>query len=103
MSKQLTGVVVSTKMDKTAVVEVVRKTAHPKYKKTIRKTKKYHAHDEENECREGYLVTVEPLGRRLSKTKTFTIGKILARNDILPVVEEDLIEEDLEDVTNSEE
>ena len=64
MSKQLTGVVVSTKMDKTAVVEVVRKVAHPKYKKTIRRSKKYLAHDEENECKEGYLVTVEPAGRK---------------------------------------
>ena len=63
-SQVITGVVVSTKMDKTAVVEVARKTAHPKYKKVVRRTKKYLAHDEENECKEGYLVTVEPVGRK---------------------------------------
>ena len=62
-SQQLSGVVVSTKMDKTAVVEVVRKVAHPKYKKIVRKSKKYLAHDELNECKEGFLVTVEPAGR----------------------------------------
>ena len=63
-SQKITGVVVSTSMDKTAVVEVARKSAHPKYKKVVRRTKKYLAHDEENECREGFLVTLVPMGRK---------------------------------------
>ena len=72
-SQKITGVVVSTSMDKTAVVEVARKSAHPKYKKVVRRTKKYLAHDEENECREGFLVTIEPMGRKYVPTVVFTL------------------------------
>lgn len=65
--KQLSGRVVSDKMQKTVVVEVVTTKRHPLYKKVIRKTKKYMAHDENEECREGDWVIIEesrPISRR---------------------------------------
>merc|ERR1711977_207865 len=59
MIKKLKGKVVSAKMDKTVVVRVTRQFAHPKYGKRIQKNKKFYAHDEENECKEGDIVIVE--------------------------------------------
>ncbi len=55
----LQGVVVSAKNEKTAVVQVERRLTHPVLKKTVRLTKKYHAHDEENRCKEGDIVRIE--------------------------------------------
>jgi small subunit ribosomal protein S17 len=55
----LHGVVVSNKNDKTIVVEVERRYTHPLLKKTVRRTKKYHAHDEKNVFKEGDLVAIE--------------------------------------------
>ncbi len=72
------GVVVSDKMDKTVVVEVERLVAHPKYKKIMRHTKKYHAHDENNECRMGDRVRLEST-RPLSKTKCWRVSEIIDR------------------------
>ena len=57
--KQLTGRVSSNKMDKTVVVMVTRKVAHPIYKKFVNKTKKYYAHDPENSCTSGDMVVIE--------------------------------------------
>jgi len=57
--KQLVGVALANKMDKTAVIEIERRFAHPVYKKFIVRTKKYYAHDEENICAEGDLVKIE--------------------------------------------
>jgi small subunit ribosomal protein S17 len=54
----LQGVVVSDKGDKTIVVRVERRVRHPLYKKYIRSTKKYHAHDEDNACRVGETVRI---------------------------------------------
>ncbi len=54
----LHGVVVSDKNDKTVVVEVERRYTHPLFKKTVRRTKKYHAHDEQNVCKEGDRVQI---------------------------------------------
>ena len=51
--KERVGIVVSDKMDKTVTVAVERRTRHPLYKKTIIKTAKFKAHDENNECKEG--------------------------------------------------
>lgn len=70
--KTFSGVVVSTKMDKTAVVEVTRFVKHPKYKKYIKKSKKYKAHDENNSSILGDKVTIEET-RPISKDKTFKI------------------------------
>jgi small subunit ribosomal protein S17 len=55
----LQGVVVSDKNDKTIVVQVERRFTHPVLRKTVRQTKKYHAHDESNRCKEGEIVRIE--------------------------------------------
>lgn len=72
------GRVASNKMDKTITVVVERQIAHPLYGKFIRRRTKLHAHDEQNECREGDLVLVEPC-RPLSKTKSWRLVKVLER------------------------
>jgi small subunit ribosomal protein S17 len=64
----LEGVVVSDKNDKTIVVKVERRLRHPVLKKTVRLTKKYHAHDEKNEAKTGDVVRIEET-RPLSKQK----------------------------------
>ena len=74
----LQGVIVSDKNDKTVVVEVERRYTHPLFKKTVRRTKKYHAHDEKNECGEGDLVLIEEC-RPLSRTKSWRIAKLLEK------------------------
>ena len=56
--KVLKGVVTSAKSDKTIVVEVTRKFKHPFYEKVIKRTKKYHAHDEQNRFKEGQTVSI---------------------------------------------
>ncbi len=66
------GIVVSDAMDKTIVVKVERQVAHPKYKKLIRKTKKIHAHDENNTYHIGDSVSVVEC-RPISKTKTWMV------------------------------
>ncbi|MBV9884049.1 MAG: 30S ribosomal protein S17 [Sphingomonadaceae bacterium] len=68
----LTGTVVSDKTDKTVVVRVERRVKHPLYGKIIKRSKKYHAHDEGNEYREGETVRIEET-RPLSKLKTWTV------------------------------
>ena len=73
MSKRiLKGKVVSSKNNKTIVVEVVRKFQHPFFGKVISRTKKYHAHDEENQYQVGQRVIIEET-RPLSKRKSFVI------------------------------
>ncbi len=64
----LQGVVVSDKNDKTIVVQVERRYTHPLLKKTVRRTKKYHAHDEKNSFKVGDLVSIEET-RPISKNK----------------------------------
>jgi small subunit ribosomal protein S17 len=68
----LTGTVVSDKTDKTVTVLVERKVKHPLYGKIIRRSKKYHAHDEGNEFRAGDTVRIEET-RPISKTKTWRV------------------------------
>jgi small subunit ribosomal protein S17 len=82
--KVLEGVVVSDKMQKTVVVAVERLTRHPIYKKTIRKVKKYKAHDEENACRVGDRVRIVET-RPLSKTKRWRVVEILQRAELVEV------------------
>jgi len=72
----LTGRITSDKMDKTVTVLVERRVMHPLYKKFIRRSKKYAAHDELNQCREGDLVSIEECPP-ISKRKTWTV---VARN-----------------------
>ena len=68
----LTGTVVSDKGDKTVVVKVERKVKHPLYGKIIRRSKKYHAHDEGNAYKTGETVRIEET-RPISKTKTWQV------------------------------
>ena len=68
----LTGTVVSDKTDKTVVVKVERRVKHPLYGKIIKRSKKYHAHDEGNEFKAGETVRIEET-RPISKLKTWTV------------------------------
>ena len=68
----LQGVVVSDKQDKTVVVKVERRFTHPVMKKTVRRTKNYHAHDEDNRAKMGEQVLIEE-SRPYSKTKTWRL------------------------------
>lgn len=72
LNKVLKGVVVSDKMDKTVVVEVSRFVTHPKYGKRIKKTKKYKAHDENNNSKIGDVVEIIET-KPISKDKHFII------------------------------
>jgi small subunit ribosomal protein S17 len=77
-TRTLVGQVVSDKMDKTMTVLVERRVKHPLYKKYIRRSTKLHAHDEENTCRVGDLVSIEPC-RPMSKSKSWRLHEILER------------------------
>lgn len=72
------GFVVSDRMDKTVVVEVERTTRHPIYGKVLRRSTKFKAHDERNECRAGDRVRIMEC-RPLSKTKSWRVVDILRR------------------------
>lgn len=76
--KEKKGVVVSDKRDKTITVAVERRTQHPKYKRVVKKTKKYTAHDEENVCSEGDIVSIMET-RPLSKTKRWRLIEIIEK------------------------
>ena len=68
----LTGTIVSDKTDKTVVVRVERRVKHPLYGKIIKRSKKYHAHDEGNAFKEGQIVRIEET-RPISKLKTWRV------------------------------
>ena len=70
--KILKGKIVSSKSNKTVVVEVTRKFKHPFYEKVIKRSKKYHAHDEKNKFKEGQLVSIEEC-KPISKKKTWQV------------------------------
>src|SRR5438132_329267 len=70
------GVVVSSAMDKTIVVKVDMVKAHPKYKKVVRRSSKFHAHDEQNTAKVGDLVRIVET-RPLSKTKNWRLAEVL--------------------------
>jgi small subunit ribosomal protein S17 len=72
------GIVVSTAMDKTAVVAVTERVRHPRYAKTVQRTRKLYAHDEENTAANGDRVSVAET-RPLSKTKRWRIVEVLER------------------------
>jgi small subunit ribosomal protein S17 len=74
--KERVGVVVSNKMQKTVVVAVENRSAHPKYGKIVVKTTRYKAHDEENKCKEGDRVRIRET-RPLSRTKRWEIAEIM--------------------------
>ncbi len=74
------GRVVSDKMAKTVVVAVDYLKPHPLYRKIIRRTKKFHAHDEENTCKVGDVVRIEET-RPLSRTKRWRVVEIVKRSE----------------------
>ncbi|MFO7948174.1 MAG: 30S ribosomal protein S17 [Armatimonadota bacterium] len=74
----LEGVVISDSMDKTIVVGVERLVRHPLYEKVLRRTTKYHVHDEDNECSVGDRVLISEC-RPLSKTKSWRLKEILSK------------------------
>ncbi len=73
--RTLTGKVVSDKMDKTVTVLIERRVKHPLYGKIVKRSTKLHAHDENNDCRMGDVVTIKET-RPLSKSKTFALVSI---------------------------
>ena len=79
LRKERIGVVVSDKMDKTIVVAAKYKERHPIYGKFVTKTKKYHAHDEKNDCHPGDTVRIQET-RPLSKTKRWRVVEIIERS-----------------------
>ncbi len=80
--RELTGRVVSDKMDKTITVLVERQVKHPLYGKVIRRSNKFHAHDEKNEYAIGDLVTIRAC-RPLSKTKTWQVVALVEKRKVL--------------------
>ncbi len=78
LRKERIGTVISNKSDKTAVVLITRKVKHPIYGKIMKKTKKFHAHDPENSCQIGDVVSISE-NRRLSKKKCWHLNKIIKK------------------------
>ena len=78
LRKEITGIVVSDKMDKTVVVAATNKKKHPMYKKTITRTTKFKAHDENNECGVGDTVRIVET-RKLSKDKNWRVAEIVEK------------------------
>lgn len=78
LRKERIGVVTSNKMDKSISVIVERKVKHPMYGKFVKKSRKFMAHDEKNECNEGDLVKIMET-RPLSKNKCWRLVEILER------------------------
>jgi small subunit ribosomal protein S17 len=81
------GEVVSTKMQKTIVVEVEMRKAHPKYKRVMKTNKKFYAHDEQNTARVGDMVRIRET-RPLSKLKRWNLEEIVRRSALAQAVEE---------------
>ncbi|NDU86722.1 MAG: 30S ribosomal protein S17 [Ferrovum sp.] len=78
VKRTLTGTVVSDKMDKTVTVLVERTVIHPTIGKVIRRSKKYHAHSEDNSVHTGDVVVIEEC-RPLSKSKTWKVAELVTR------------------------
>lgn len=78
IKRSLNGTVVSDKMDKSIVVSVERKFAHSKYKKQIKRTTKYKAHDEKNVAKVGDMVSIQEC-RPLSKDKRWLLEEIIEK------------------------
>jgi len=72
-----TGTVISNKMDKTAVVRIDRKVSHPLYGKFMKRSSKFHIHDENNECSVGDTVMIKEC-KPFSKTKSWSLIKIVS-------------------------
>ena len=78
VARTVTGRVISDKMNKTITVLVERKVPHPVYGKYVRRSTKLHAHDEQNECKQGDKVVIEEC-RPLAKSKAWRLVKVVER------------------------
>jgi len=78
LRKEKTGVVTSDKMEKTITVTIERRVKHPIYGKFVKKTTKFHAHDEKNECTIGDVVRIME-SRPLSKTKRWRLVEVIEK------------------------
>ena len=85
------GNVVSTKMDKTAVVAVETLKRHPLYRKTFKRVVKYKAHDEDNQCKPGDKVRIIET-RPLSRHKRWRVAEIIIREEVAEVKPQEIIE-----------
>jgi small subunit ribosomal protein S17 len=83
--KQVIGNVVSNRMNKTIVVQVIRRQSHPLYSRVISKAKKFYAHDENNEAHVGDVVRLEET-RPLSKLKRWRLKEIVRKTALVPEV-----------------
>jgi len=79
-ARTLSGRVVSDKMNKTVTVLVERKVMHPIYGKIVRRSQKYHAHDETNQCHTGDIVIIQEC-RPLSRTKAWKVAELVEKAD----------------------
>ena len=83
--KELIGYVVSNKMQKTIVVEVTRQKAHPLYKRVIKRSRRFYAHDEQNQAHIGDVVRITET-RPLSKLKRWKLEEIVRKATLAPAV-----------------
>jgi small subunit ribosomal protein S17 len=89
LEKLQTGIVVSTKMDKTVIVRIDRSKRHRLYGKTMRVTRRYKAHDEMNECRLGDVVKIAET-RPLSRDKRWRIVEIVVKGDVAEIAPKEI-------------
>ena len=87
--KTRTGKVIGDKMDKTVIVAVDSPRKHPLYKKTIRRTMKYYAHDEKKQCKIGDTVKIEET-RPLSKLKRWRVVEIIVKGEVADIKPEEI-------------
>ncbi|QIV78882.1 30S ribosomal protein S17 [Fervidobacterium pennivorans subsp. shakshaketiis] len=92
--KRFIGVVVSDKMDKTVTVKVERLVKHPKFGKYVKRSKKFYAHDENNDCRVGDIVEIEE-SRPLSKLKRWVVVRIIERSRLGETPETEVLDTEL--------
>src|SRR5438105_10448338 len=85
--KELIGYVVSNKMQKTIVVEVTRQKAHPLYKRVIKRSRRFYAHDEQNQAHIGDVVRIRET-RPLSKLKRWSLEEIVRKATLAPALPE---------------
>ena len=102
MAHTLVGTVTSDKRDKTITVSIVNRETHPLYRKQYTKTRKYTAHDEKNEAKKGDRVQIAQTAP-ISKTKAYTLVKILERSHGTVELKEDVNKVDLPEKIGADE
>lgn len=95
------GTVVSNKMDKTVVVRVDRQKRHRLYRKTIKVTRRYKAHDENNECRLGDIVRIAET-RPLSREKRWRVVEVVVRGDVAEIAPTEVGQSQLEEISEAQ-